>query len=361
MKKLLVATSALVAAAGSAAALDLTLNGDISISADIDLAQSGFNGADWDAGFTLAAEGESMGWVYGGTLEFGMGNVVTALSGIVLTAQSAVLVAAAGVQNEMGLFIDSASVYMEADFMGRIAIQDSCGDFVDAVYDAAELDAADEVGSVAGDHCVEWTGMSFGGLEVMAAMSLDPSIDSLIIGAAYTDASFGKLSAEYDVQSENWDAEFGTILGGTTLGAALDYNATEDDYDYTLAASGDFGDFSYAVAYSPTALLSFDGDKGVAGLPDGYKQLNMEVGYDCLTASVALDPSGAADGAYEAFIGGTEPEMGGLLGWEIEADCTIHDGIDLTASLSDTANRAEALGGDVPGGMAGSVGLTVSF
>ena len=355
MRKLLVATSALVTAAGSAAALDLSLSGEISFSVDIDVAQSGFDGGNWDAGFTLAAAGESMGWVYGGTLEFGMGTVLTPLifTTNLIIAQS----------NSMGLFIDSATIYMEGDFMGRVAIQDSCGDFVDDVFDAAELDAADEVGTVGGDHCLEWTGMEFAGVEVMAAISLDSAVDSMIVGASYTNTSIGKISAEYNVQNENWDAEFGTILGGTTLAAALDYNATEDDYDYTVAAKGDIGDFNYAVAYSPTALLSFDGDKGEAGPFDGFKRINAEVGYDCLTFTVALDPSMAADDFYDilTFGLGPDPSMDGLLGWQFEAECEIHDGFEVTATLSDTGDRIERLLGNVPGGIAGSVGMIVSF
>ena len=53
--------------------------------------------------------------------------------------------------------------------------------------------------------------------------------------------------------------------------------------------------------------------------------------------------------------------MDGLLGWEFEAECEIHDGFEVTATLSDTGDRIERLLGNVPGGIAGSVGMIVSF
>ena len=79
MKKLLVATSALVAA-GSAATLEVTLGGEISTSVS-------FDGAVWagpaigggaDDGISLAVSGESMGWTYGAEMDLLAGDLTGA-------------------------------------------------------------------------------------------------------------------------------------------------------------------------------------------------------------------------------------------------------------------------------------------
>ena len=323
MKKLLVATSALVAAAGSAAALDVTLGGEISISSVLNINDSGFTAANWDAGFTLAAEGESMGWVYGGTLEFGMGTVITvaALSNNVL---------ALGL-NSMGVFVDAATVYMEGDFMGRVAVQDECGDFAD-IADSLEK-IVGNVGVVAGDHCLEWSGFEIAGVELMAALSLDAvGGDTAIIGATTEMYGFN-VAAEYSVETENYDVIVDGEMAG--LGVYLDFtynNTAVDQYDYAVGASMELmDDTTVMVSYAPEARAS------------NGKDIMAKIEKGCLTASVGVDP---VDDDIDAD---------GLYMWEVGYECDLHDGFEIEAVIG--VDQDSATGEDVYG----LIGATVSF
>ena len=321
MKKLLVATSALVAAAGSAAALDVTLGGEISISSVLNINESGFTAANWDAGFTLAAEGESMGWVYGGTLEFGMGNVVTAVSIIDdgNTTNDFQFI------NNMGVFIDAASVYMEGDFMGRIAVQDECGDFVEVEK------VTEAVGSVDAGHCLNWTGFEVAGVEVMAAVSLDGGNSGLVIGAAGDFGGFG-FAGEYDIDTENYELGLDGELSGYSVGLDVSYiNGAVDEYDYSVSVGLDLMGWDATLSYSPENRAA------------DHKDIMASFENGCLTASIGVDP---VDDAIDAD---------GLYMWEVGYECDIHDGVSVEATIG--VDQDAATGDD----LYGNIGATISF
>ena len=265
MKKLLVATSALVAA-GSAAALEVTLGGEISSSVE-------YNGAAvapataWTmsapaATLSVSASGESMGWTYGGSFDIGGG-----LTGA-----------------EMSL--SNASV-------GSLSLQGGgCGNFVDE---------GGAVGALAGS-CVEWSGMSVGGFAVSAA--IDPSnLQGSIVGLS---GSIGGMSAGIEVANSDrsFDAAFGTAVAGASVALSMTGdldNTSNVTYGVELGMAAMGSDLT--ITLTDTGVISVEAAMGdlalTTSLTDGDAFNSLKLVYDAdiadgLNVAATLEGVGTA-------------------------------------------------------------------
>ena len=284
MKNFFVATSALVAA-GSAAALEVTLGGQIEFDTKLDTSASGFTGATVDASLTVAASGESMGWTYGG--EFVIKD------------------------DSNGIDAATAEIYFGGDFMGKITAKTgdakgSCGDFIDG-HD-------DNVSGIVGE-CIEWTGLELAGFSVSAAAA----IDSVAVGAESIN-----VAGEYD-------------LGIFSIGAELDNN---DGGNYDIDASTSVGTTSVAIGASGTlddiADFGYDVTVGLDVLGwaaeakidpvDKDAELSAEAG--CFEAKATLD--------------GNTGKL--VKSWEFIYDCPLHEGFEIKASVGQAASDADLTG-----------------
>ena len=283
MKKLLVATSALVAA-GSAVALDVTLGGEIEMSADYDTGSSGFSGVDWDADITIGAAGESMGWTYGGELEISMTDT------------------------SMDLVVSGASIYLGGDFMGKITLTEGCGDSIDMIK------SSDGVGEIAG-HCVEWSGIDAGGFTVGGSAALDPVSTggtSVIVDLGISLAGVD-VAAEYDVDGNVYDATAALSVGGAAVGVSMSGTDDGSEFDYDVSVGLDILGYAGTVEY------------GVAD-----KDLMVELTSGCYTFDIGFGDNGT-----------DQVDM-----WELKYDCPLHEGFDISASIGE-ASGSEDLSGSV--------------
>ena len=308
MKKLLVATSALVAA-GSAVALDVTLGGEIEMSAKYDTSASGFSGVGWDVGLTVAAAGESMGWTYGGVVKLDM-------------ATSTEL--PAGGYSPMDLHVGAAEIYMGGDFMGKITLKEGCGDSIDMIKTRVEDDSSKDgdvgrVGSIAG-HCVEWTGIDAGGFTVggSAALDLVDKGDTSVIVDLGISLAGVDVAAEYDIVKNVYDATADLTVGGAAVGVSMSGTDSGSEFDYDVSVGLDILGYAGTVEY------------GVAD-----KDLMVELTSGCYTFDVG-------------FLDTTElVDM-----WKLEYDCPLHEGFDILASIGQPSGAKD---------LAGTVSATVSF
>lgn len=238
MKKFFVATSALVAA-GSAAALEVTLGGEIEFSSSLDTSASGFTGADVAANLTVTAAGESMGWTYGGSVTVGT-------SGVSLT---------------------SAQIYFGGDFMGKITAKDGCGDFMGGHDDV--------VAGISGT-CIEWTGLDLAGFSVEAAAALDAvaaGAESVNVGATY-DLGIFSIGAELDNQDGgNYDLDASTSVGTASV---------------AIGASGALNDIG-AFGYDVTVGLDVLGWAAEAAIDPVAKTVGLSASSGCFSADLDLD------------------------------------------------------------------------
>ena len=197
MKKVVLAATTALVAAGSAAALEVTLGGEVSSGVS-------YNGAaaspvtPWtmtapSAKLSVSAAGESMGWTYGGSFDID---------------------AAGGGLSGAEMSLSNASV-------GSLSLQGGgCGNFVDEGGAVIAMTGA----------CVEWSGMSVGGFAVSAAIN-PADLESSIVGLA---GSIGGMSAGIEVA--NSDRSFDAALGTAVAGASVAISMT-GDLDNTAAVT----------------------------------------------------------------------------------------------------------------------------
>ena len=299
MKKFLVATSALVAA-GSAAALDVTLGGDIEIEGTYTDAASGVAGVTWDVDLTIAASGESMGWTYGGEVELSM------------TASG-----------DMDVRVHAAEIYFGGDFMGKIAVKDECGDFVKV--DGDGFKTTDNVVRVAGNHCVEWTGVDLGVASIDVAASLDETVENLdaegkvitsgnlIVGGSL-DLGVVALDGEYAVDTNMFDAIASTSVGGTGLAVGMTGDNGLDTFEYSLLATTEWAGYGVEIQFSP-------------GYGDKKKDLMVELTQGCFAVDLGMLGDNAA----------------ALDMWSIRYDCPLHEGFTLDVTVGDRSSTSDEL------------------
>ena len=244
MKKLLVATTALVAA-GSAAALDVTLGGEIESIVK-------FDGDNWTQGnddvassgpaatLSISAAGESMGWTYGGSFD------------ITNAGPSA------------------AKIYIGSDGLGKVTFAHTCGNYVD--MDDNSLEAVDvaKVGATNAG-CIEFTGASAAGWTLSAAVDVD-DLESSVIGVNGSVAG-ASLAAEILTGTSQFDAAVSTAIGGATIGLEmtgdLDKEAADDDADQN----------EYHLQYEASVDFSAMGlDFGAAIRDEGEVQVSTTIG-----------------------------------------------------------------------------------
>lgn len=283
MKKFFVATSALVAA-GSAAALEVTLGGEIEFSSSLDTSASGFTGAGVDANLTVTAAGESMGWTYGGSITVGT-------SGVDLT---------------------SAEIYFGGDFMGKITAKTgdgdgSCGDFIGG-HD-------DNVSGIVGE-CIEWTGLDLAGFSVSAAAAIDSVAaggESVNVAGEY-DLGIFSIGAELDNQDGgNYDLDASTSVGTASV---------------AIGASGALNDIG-AFGYDVTVGLDVLGWAAEAAIDPVAKTVGLSAESGCFEAELDLDGTSSA-----ALVSS----------WEFGYDCPLHEGFDVALSIGQAASDADLTG-----------------
>ena len=216
MKKLLVATSALVAA-GSAAALEVTLGGEIE-------AVVSFSNDSWSqtapvATLSVSAAGESMGWTYGGDFDIEAGGP------------------------------NDASIYIGSDSLGKITMSDSCGNFVDMDDNSIDGESIQSIGNA----CLEITGASAAGWSLSAAIDV-ASTENSVIGVSGSFAG-SSLSAEVQPNSQDFDVAVSSAIGGASIGVEVTGNLDDTD-DFFYEASLDFS----AMGLDFGTTLMEDGD-----------------------------------------------------------------------------------------------------
>jgi len=288
MKKFLVATSALVAA-GSAAALDVTLGGDIEIEGTYTDAASGVAGVTWDVDLTIAASGESMGWTYGGEVELSM------------TAGPA-----------MDVRVHAAEIYFGGDFMGKIAVKDECGDFVEVDDDGFKT--TDNIEYVAGDHCVEWTGVDLGVASIDVAASLDETVGSNLIVGGSLDLGVVALDGEYDVDTNMFDAIASTSVGGTGFAVGMTGDNGLNTFEYSLLATTEWEGYGVEIQFSP-------------GYGGKDKDLMVELTQGCFAVDLGMLGDNAA----------------ALDMWSLRYDCPLHEGFTLDVTVGDRSSTSDEL------------------
>ena len=264
MKKLLVATSALVAA-GSAAALDVTLGGSITSDVDYDASLGTWSASDLVGDVDLTVSGESMGWTYGASL----------------TAGGAV--ASANIGN--------------AAFGSLTVANASCGDFVDVGTAIGATTAVQALSpAVAGDACLEWsTGASLMGFGLSAAMDLANAQGSAVVGLT-GDLAGMSMAAEVVLSSNAFDAVLGTSVAGagvsieatgnlnslSTAAYVAKVSTSAMGFDLGLTADGNNLGYSAAMGglkFSGTAAGDFLADLGVEYSADLADGLSTTVSY----------------------------------------------------------------------------------
>ena len=254
MKKLLVATSALVAA-GSAAALEVTLGGEISTSVSYDgtVWTGPAIGGGADDGISLAVSGESMGWTYGAEMDLLAAN----LSGATVTLGSAGL--------------------------GSLSMS---------------------------TNSVEWSGMSVAGFAV--TITADPSdLEDASFGLV---GSLGGLAIDATVNNDatrSFEAEIGTAVAGASVGIDMSGDLSDTssvDYGIELGMSAMGADLT--VSISDAGAIGVEAAMGALTLTtvldDGDAFNNLSLAYSAeLAEGLSLDASVANDGTDTTMFIGT--------------------------------------------------------
>ena len=254
MKKLLVATSALVAA-GSAAALEVTLGGEISTSVS-------FDGTVWagpaigggaDDGISLAVSGESMGWTYGAEMDLLAGD----LTGATVTLGSAGL---------GSLSMSTNSVEWSGMSVAGFAVT--------VTADPSDLEAA-----------------SFGLVGSLAGLAIDATVNNdatrsfeAEIGTAVAGASVG-VNMAGDL-SDTSDVTYGVELGMSAMGS---------DLTITIDEAGSIGVEAAMGALTLSTSLT-DGD--------AFNSLTLDYSAE-LAEGLSLDASLSGGAATSLSIGTT--------------------------------------------------------
>ena len=245
MKKVVLAATTALVAAGSAAALEVTLGGEISASVGFDTDNAGAGAAWTDPAMggevNLVVSGESMGWTYGAEL------------------------------NLLADDLTAASMSIGSAGLGSLSIS------------AAEI---------------VWSGMDIAGFAVTVTGDLSDIEDSSfgLVG------SLGGMSVEANIANDavrTFDAEIGTAVAGSSVLVTLDGNLSNtSSVDYSLA-----------VGMSAMGLdLGVDiDDDGVVGLSATMGALTVEADLssgDLFGGMTATYSSDLAEGlALEAILG----------------------------------------------------------
>ena len=315
MKKLLVATSALVAA-GSAAALDVTLGGKIEFQADY------YSGSDTksleelvtDIDLTVGASGESMGWTYGAE---GKLSVFTVDGKVGKDADKNRTVK----DNKLAIQLASARIYAGSGWLGTVEINTKCGNFVDFDGDYTVWSDEDEdgrVGSVYGDACFEWNGLDLGIATVGLALTLDKtgstSKDTKQIVYGDFDLGLVSLEAEYDFDQKAIDGIAGANLGSAGLELAFVSDNDFDNFDYSVAADTDLAGYGVRLQYAPDGSLNGK-DKDEASPAD----VDLEVTRGCFAAG----------------LGWASGDSNKVDGWSLRYDCDVLEGLSVDVKVGD--------------------------
>ena len=282
MKKLLVATSALVAA-GSAAALDVTLGGEIE-------AIVKYDGDEWTQGNTvlgvwtpggpaatlsLSAAGESMGWTYGGSMDI------------------------------TGTGPAAGKLYIGSDGIGKVTFAHTCGNYVDMDDNSLEGSDVEKVGKPNAG-CVELTGASAAGWSLSAALDVD-DLDASVIGVSGSVAG-ASLAFEIVTGTSQFDAAASTAIGGATIGIEM----TGDLDKATSTAAGNTYDLDYEASIDFAAMgLDF----GAAIQEDGELQVSTTIG------NVTLKMNNHNDGDFAD-------------NWSAEYKSTLAEGLTVKAKVA---------------------------
>ena len=295
MKKLLVATSALVAA-GSAAALDVTLGGEIE-------AVVKYDGDNWSQAepvptLKLTIAGESMGWTYGGSFK------VKAASGDDSDAATDA--------NDGGP--GSAEIYISSDSLGKVTMAHECGNFVD--MDDNTLEASD-VAAITGG-CLEFTGAAAAGWALSAAVDV-ADFDSTVIGLKGS-AAGASFNGEIVAGTNKYDAVISTAVGGATLGVELTGDLDKEDSDNDGTNEHDFN-YEASIDFAAMGL-----DFGAAIQEDGELEVKTTIG------NVTLKMNNHDD---EEFLDNWSAEYKSTLaeGLTVKAKVASDDSLTITSTL----------------------------
>ena len=257
MKKIALAATTALVAAGSAAALEVTLGGQVTTT----VAYNGTSfanadiGADADDNLTLTVSGESMGWTYG------------------------------------------ASIDMLADTLAGTTISLGNADFGSMEFTESSF---------------AWSGMSVGGFALSASIADLAALETAVIGI---DGSIGGMSLEADVTNNadrDFTAKLGTSVGATsaTLGLTGKLGSTAaTDLAYTLDLGMSAMGADLTVKLDEAGLMSVEAAMGnltlTTSLADGDSFNDLSLGYSAdlaeglalsaTLAAVDTDSSGSTD------------------------------------------------------------------
>jgi len=220
MKKLLVATSALIAA-GSAAALDVTLGGEVKS--------------------VISYDGTANSWS-----QAALGSVT---SNGVTTSNSKMSITASGSSNgwdysaSLGMNGTASSMTLSNAAIGSVSLKDgTCGNFVD-ISGISTAQTSTHVTGVTGP-CMEWsTGASLMGFGLNVAMDIADVQGTAQLGLT---GDLAGLSAAAELMANgNFDAVLGTSVAGVGV---------------SIEATGDINNLSTAdyVAKLSTSAMGFD-------------------------------------------------------------------------------------------------------
>ena len=315
MKKLLVATSALVAA-GSAAALDVTLGGKIEFQTDYygDSGTDGFENLVTDIDLTVGASGESMGWTYGAE---GKLSVFTVDGKVGKAADDSRTVT----DNELAIQLASAKIYAGSDWLGTVEVATSCGNFVNCDGDYTVWSDQNEkgrVGSVYGDACFELNDLDLGIATVGLALTLDQtgstSTDTKQVIYGALDLGIVGVEAEYDFDQKAIDGIADAELGSAGLELAFVSDEDFDDFEYSIAADTDLGGYGVRVQFAPEGAL--DGEDGADASP---ADVNLELTRGCFAAD----------------LGWTSGDANEIDKWSLRYDCDVLEGLSVDVKVGD--------------------------
>ena len=247
MKKVVLAATTALVAAGSAAALEVTLGGQISTAVSYAGATNAWSGpaigTDPDDGVSLSVSGESMGWTYGGSVNL-----------------------------------------------------------LDGSYGDVTLGSAGLGSLTLSTNSIEWSGMDLGGFAVSVSANPADLQTSAKVGLV---GSLGGMSVDASVTNDadrTFTAKIGTAVGGASV--AIEANGGLSDTS-TVTYSMDLG----LSAMGSDLTIGLDGSGGISveaamgaltlttSLSDGDAFEAMTLAYSAeLAEGLQLDASVSSDG-----------------------------------------------------------------
>ena len=294
MKKLLVATSALVAA-GSAAALEVTLGGEVE--AVVKYEKDAWSQSAPATTLSLDIAGESMGWSYGGSFD-----VKTEVDAVAADAAAGVKAVSRVLGGPGG-----AELFIGSDALGKVTLAGSCGNFVD--MDDNSIEGSD-VASITGG-CIEFTGASAAGWFLSTALDVD-NMAATVVGVSGSVAG-ASLAAEVVTGTGRFDATVSTAIGGATV--ALEMTGDIDAETDAVTGNNDHKvDYEASLDFSAMGL-----DFGTAIRENGDLQVSTTIGNVTLKMNNYDDAAG----------NGTEF----LDNWSAEYKSTLAEGLTVKAKI----------------------------